>query len=139
MKQSRKISTLILWIARIWGGLILAFILFMVIAHIIESITGEAPKGEGFRNVWEIIAFGCFFVIVLGLAIAYKWEGLGGLIACLGLVIMFTALQISAPDVKMSLLDFVKQASIFIFFIFPPGFLYLLYWYTSKRKSKTLN
>lgn len=135
----KNLTKIILWIARIWGGLILAFILFMVLAHIIGSITGEEPKGEGFRNIWEVIAFSCFFIIVLGLALAYKWEGLGGLISCLGLVIMFTALQISTPEINMSLSDFVKQASIFIFFIFPPGLLYLIYWYNTKRKSKTLN
>ncbi len=130
-------TKIILWIARIWGGLILAFILFMVLAHIIGSVTGEEPKSEGFKNIWEVIAFSCFFVIVLGLALAYKWEGLGGLVAILGLLIMFTALQISAPHMKMSLLDFIKKASVFIFFIFPPSLLYVLYWYIKKKNLKT--
>ncbi|HMC00540.1 MAG TPA: hypothetical protein VKN14_05835 [Flavobacteriaceae bacterium] len=129
----KNLTKTILWIARIWGGLILAFILFMVSAHIIGSINGEEPKGEGFRNFWEVIAFSCFFVIVLGLALAYKWEGLGGLIACLGLVIMFTALHISAPNIKLTTSDLIKQVAILIL---SPGFLYLTYWYFSKRRLK---
>ena len=76
----------------------------------------------------RILSF-IFFPIstLLGLAIALIWDGLGGLIATLGLAGLFM--------VRFDLIsDFV-----FIAGIAPPGILYLVYWFLSKDRSKIDN
>ena len=81
MKNQKKNAILIRWIARIWGTLILAFVLFFILA----LIFGEDESGKGIFSTSEVITF-IFFPIstVIGLTIAFKWEGLGGLITTLG-------------------------------------------------------
>ena len=123
MANKEKTANTIRWIARIWGTLILAFVLFFLIADII----GGTENGGGLKKD-EILSF-IFFPIctVLGLAIALKWEGLGGLIATLGITGLFI--------VRFDLIsDFV-----FIAGIAPPGILYLIYWFLSKDRSKMVN
>lgn len=123
MTYKKKLANIIRWIARIWGTLILAFVLFFLIADLIDG----AENGGGLKKD-EILSF-IFFPLstVLGLAIALKWEGLGGLVATLGIMGLFI--------VRFDLIsDFV-----FIGSIVPPGILYLIYWFLSKEPSKTLH
>lgn len=65
------------WTARIYGTLILAFLLFFVLAHLF----GNDESGAGFQSSKEIIAFTCFPIgAIVGLGLAWKWVRLGGLI-----------------------------------------------------------
>lgn len=120
MANKEKIANAIRWIARIWGTLILAFVLFFLIADII----GGTESGGGLRKD-EILSF-IFFPVstLLGLAIALKWEGLGGLVATLGIIGLFI--------IRFDLISDV----VFIAGIAPPGILYLVYWFLSKNRSK---
>lgn len=120
MKNQKKTANLIRWIARIWGTLILAFVLFFVLAHIF----GDEESG-GFQGTSEIITF-IFFPVssVIGLSIAWKWEGLGGLITTLGIIGLF----IMRFDLISNLYIIVGIA--------PPGILYVLYWYLTKGQSE---
>ena len=133
-----NLKKVVLWTARIWGGLILAFVLIFLIGYIVDAISGKSD-GHGFTSVQEVIAFICFPIgTIIGLALAYKWEGLGGLIASLGLIIMLVVLTFFMPiPEQVSITDFVKHFSIFIFYIFPPGLLYLIYWFLARKSLKT--
>jgi len=113
-----KVTKTIIWIARIWSALILAFVLFFLLAYIF----GNDESGEGFRSVSEIVQFICFPVsTVVGLSIALKFEGLGGFITVIGMIILF----ILRPD-----LIFNPLAIMII-----PGLLFITYWYLSRNKS----
>jgi hypothetical protein len=116
------IVKIILWIARIWGTLILAFVLFFLIA---DLFGGETPGGGLKKN--EIMSFiffpGC---TVVGLTIALKWEGLGGLIATIGIIGLF-----------ITRIDLITNP-IFVMGIAPPGILYIIYWSLTRRQNKTL-
>lgn len=124
METKTKITAkIILWIARIWGTLILAFLLFFVLAHIF----GDEDKLGGFLNTKEVVIFFFFPVCtILGLSLALKWEGLGGLISTVGIIGLF----VLRSDLLSSL--------IFIGIIAPPGLLYLIYWYISKHRTTTI-
>ena len=75
--------SILLWVARITGTSILAFLLFFLIGHLI----GGEEHGEGFRDAREVMAFICFPIsTVVGLAIALKWEFLGGMITLAGMI-----------------------------------------------------
>ena len=118
LQKKVKLIKIILWIARIWSALILAFVLFFLIAHIF----GDDESGEGFRSVSEIVQFIGFPIsTVLGLAIAFKYEIVGGLISVLGLIILF----ILRPDLIIS--------PIIIMII--PGLLFIAYWYLSRDET----
>jgi len=92
MKNTKRIATIIRMTARIWGSLILLFLLFFVGAHIIGALFGpEGASDGGFNSVGEMLTFiFCFPVgTMIGLAIAWKWEGLGGLITAGGIICLF--------------------------------------------------
>ena len=121
-----KSAILIRSIARIWGSIIVAFVLFFLIAHLF----GNEDSGKGLRDTKELITFIFFPVSTLvGLSIAYKWEGLGGLIASLGLI--------TGPIVTGQYPNRAEDL-IFVMIIYPPGFLYLIYWFKSKKVKPDL-
>jgi len=70
-----KLSKIILWTARIWGGLILA----ITVISSIEYLQGRSlPDWKGI-----VLIIGN----IIGLSIAYKWEAIGGSIVVLGLMV----------------------------------------------------
>lgn len=117
MTKQSKFTTTIRWIARISGSLILAFILFFILAYLF----GEDESGDGFRNTNEVLSFIFFPVSTLvGLGLAYKWEGLGGIITIIGVIALF----IVRPDLLNSILMAIPVI---------PGVLYSTYWIMKKK------
>ncbi len=114
MKNQKRIATIIRLIARIWGSLILLFLLIFVGAHVLG---GEGSADSGFNSAGERLIFYLTFPVgtMVGLAIAWKWEGLGGLITSGSIIGLF----IMRPDL-ISGLFFVGMGLI--------GLLYLIYW-----------
>ena len=111
-------AKIILWVARIWGSLFLLFLLFMVGGHLIGSLFGsEDSNGEGFRSVSEMLQFILLFPVgtMIGLALALKWEGLGGFITTVAIISLF----IIRPDLITNL---------YMVGIGICGLLYLAYW-----------
>lgn len=77
---------ILLWTARITGSIILAFLLFFVLAHLF----GTDESDNGFSSTEEILTFICFPIsTIAGLSTAYKWPGLGGLITVIGCIGLF--------------------------------------------------
>ena len=112
MTDLKKAMTIIRWSARVSGTLMLLFVLFFVFAHVF----GDSESGEGFSNTKEVLSFICFpIATTIGLSLALKWEGLGGLITLLGMI----GLLALRPDLLKSLLIMIPIL---------PGFLYILYW-----------
>jgi hypothetical protein len=116
MKNKKKTANLIRWIARIWGSLSLLFLLIFVGAHILGSITNEGEPMGKFQSVEEIISFLCFPIsTIVGLALAWKWEGTGGLITIAGIAVF----HIIRPELLFNLaIDGLAG----------PGLIYLIYW-----------
>jgi len=123
MKNQKKTANIIRWIARIWGTSILAFVLFFLFAQIF----GTEEGGNKLNNTSELISF-IFFPCssIIGLAIALKWEGLGGLITTVGIIVLF-----------ITRFDLISEP-FFICGITTPGVLYLVYWYLSKGQTETV-
>ena len=120
MKNQKKTASTIRWIARIWGSLILAFVLFFLLLHLF----GNDESGEGFRSAGEVIQFLCFPIsAIIGLGLAWKWEGLGGLITVGGMIV----LAILRPDMIID----ISTIAILI-----PGLLFIIYWYLSKKEPE---
>ncbi len=100
---------IILWLARILGSIAILFLLFMTIG---ELITDSNTTSMNRSDVFALLLFPISTII--GLLLAFKWKGLGGLITVGG--IMF--LHILRPEIASSFL-----ISAFAF----PGLLYIIY------------
>ena len=127
MKNKTQIARMVLFIARFLGSISLAFLLFMVGAHLIGSFFGSGENGSGFQSTTEVFSFIFFPVsIMIGLALALKWEGLGGLITIVG-IICFHALR---PDL---IFDPMIDGLAF------PGFLFIIYWVLARNSGDLSN
>lgn len=117
MEQKNKGLTIIHWIARVLGTLTLAFLLFMVIGQFF----GAEEIGLGIGSGSDLISL-VFFPVstIIGLVLAYKWEGIGGIITVIGMI----GLHIIRPDLASNLI-------ISMFAI--PGLLYIIYAVWRKR------
>ncbi len=113
--------TVIRWIARIWGGLGGLFLLFMVLGHLFGKSEGTPSAGE-----WISLFFFPFGVMV-GLFLAYKWEGLGGIIALVSIIFFHITMQLVHGNP-----DFVP----FIDGIAAPGVLYIICWFSSREQGE---
>ena len=118
MNNKDRIVLSIKWLARISGTLILVFVLFFLLMDIFGT---EGSEGEGVISTKDMFTFICFPIsTIIGLAIAWKWEGLGGLTSTVG----FVCLSFIRPDLSSNLL-FLSLAI--------PGLLYLLFWFMTKK------
>lgn len=83
--MNTKTTRVIRWIARIWAALMVAFMLFMFIAHIVEDGIGPLT-GLTMRDALMIPSM---FITIIGLALAWKWERLGGWMTVGGIVAFY--------------------------------------------------
>jgi len=117
--KNKRLTNIILWTARILGSIIIAFVIFFLAAHIF----GNNESGEGFRDSKEIITFLLFPIgSTIGLAIAWKWEGLGGLITIISMIGLFC--------LRPELLN-----SFYIVIPIIPGLLFIAYWLITKNRK----
>ena len=120
MNDVKRNKGTIKWIARIWSILSLAFLLLFFGASIISSI-GTATFA--FKDVFQFVFFP--IGLTIGLIIAWKWEGLGGIIT-IGSIIGFHLQML----IKHGKPDFV----LFIDLLAAPGILFILYWILSLKR-----
>lgn len=74
-------------VARIVGSLALAFLLFMLIGHVVGDANG--PNGMRFGSAADLYGFLLFPVCtILGLGAAYKWPLIGGTLAMASIVLL---------------------------------------------------
>ncbi len=118
-----KSLSVLRWVARIWGSLSVAFLLFMILGHIID---GDEPFTSGFTSTKEVLIFFLFPVCTLiGLWMAWRMELLGSLMALIGVAGLFLLRQ----DLILDL---------WICVIVAPAVLYLIaWWFSRKGKSDT--
>ena len=118
-----KWNLLILNIARIWSILSLVFLIYMLGGHILAEFQDSPDKLTGsFKSTKELIMFICFPISTLvGLAVAWKYEAVGGLITLVGMVGLF----VLRPDL-------ITQP---VFLILPaPALLFLAHWAMERKQ-----
>jgi hypothetical protein len=132
-KNSRRIKV-IRWIARIWGSLILAIVLFITLGYSYNLITeGEAdPYAEEDIPPIEYSGPVLMLVSTIGLAIAWKFEGVGGLIT-VGAQVLFIILQFIQEPISLEAIFIVPL--ILSLFVMLPGLLFVMYWKETKKKG----
>ncbi len=122
-------------IARIWGTLIIAVVLFVLIGYGWDlATTGEADPYavEGYPPTENLPPL---FVLLsaVGLGIAWRWEGLGGAIAVIFNVAGVPILLIHWPITRGFPGYLVAPYGIWMI-IAVPGILFLMCWWRSKKR-----
>jgi hypothetical protein len=123
------------WIARIWGTLIVAIALLMLIGYASSWVTnGETdPYGaEGYppiENLPPLFAL----LSVLGLIVAWRWEGLGGAISVVFSLAALPVLLVHWPIAHDFPRYLVAPYGTWMI-IAIPGLLFLICWWRSKRR-----
>ncbi|WP_455170072.1 DUF7670 domain-containing protein [Aegicerativicinus sediminis] len=112
MKTTKIILNIIIWAARIWGGLVIAFVGSIIIGHLFSPVNEFGTLSD----LNELVVFICFpIATLLGLLLAYKWEFVGGAISTIAMIIL-------------AFISFDIPSEIqFILGIYTPGILYLFY------------
>ena len=72
------------WTARILGTALAAFVLFLVVGHAFSEEGLPNPFTQPLGVAFELLGL---FAAWLGVIIAWKWEGVGGLLAISGMMI----------------------------------------------------
>ena len=113
-------------IARIWSAIVIAFTLFMAVAHIVgpeaEAEVEEYPPIEILLPVVMALS-------VLGLAIAFRWEGVGGAIN-VGLFLAHLGLYWAIRGEPFPL----RAMPIFLAEVVP-GVLFLVCWWRARPRE----
>jgi len=122
--MSAKTKKILLWIARIWAALMVVFMLFMFIAHIVED--GIGPLTDLYIRDYLMIP--SMVISLIGLALGWKWERLGGIMALGGMVAFY-------------LFDFAfsgdfPRGPTFLIIAFP-GVLFLILAYTANKTDQS--
>ena len=124
----KKITKTLRWIARIWGILILAYALTLVIGYTSNWITTGTADPYQVENISPVEALPPIGILIsaLGLGIAWRWERLGGLIAVIFQFAVLLLLLIINPITE----NFPRSAIpyLLVLIVLPPGILFLVCW-----------
>ena len=116
-----KAAVTIKWIARIWSILSLAFLILFFGASIFSS-SGTATFA--FKDVFQFVFFPVGLTI--GLILALKREGLGGIIAIASII---------GFHLQMLVKHWKPDFGIFFELLAAPGILFILYWILSRKRN----
>jgi hypothetical protein len=111
-------------IARIWSGVIIGLGVIMFIAEIVEAQTTELDPYPWFENLIPVT----LFLSVVGLAVAWKWEGIGGAMA-VGLALANLLLYIATGRTQVGFVALILLP------IALPGAMFLVCWRGSRNTT----
>ncbi len=123
-KKPRNLPSLIRRIARIWSILCFGFFVFMAVMEILFP-----HGGVGWRPRDIVLAAFMPVGVFLGMALAWRWEALGGTIITLSAIGFYLAMFILDGE--------LPQAMVFTMLIplIIPGILFLISWALRRRPS----
>jgi hypothetical protein len=121
------------WIARIWSSPIIVYALMMLAGYAWNLATIGVADPYAVEGVPPIEALPpiLMFLSILGLGIAWRWEGLGGAITLVFIFAVLLLLLIQRPFTQ----DFHRWAIPYLMsmVIAIPGILFLVCWWRSRR------
>jgi hypothetical protein len=121
------------WIARIWGTIIVAIALLFIVGYAwswVTTGTADPHAVEDYPPIENLPPLFAFFSI-LGLALAWRWEGLGGAIAVLFSLAMLPILLIHWPIAEDFPRFLIAPYGVWAVLLIP-GILFLICWRRSK-------
>ena len=122
-----KIEFRLRWIARIWSIVIIVFALIMLIGYAVNWVktgTADPYAMEDYPAIENLIPL-TLILSVLGLGIAWRWEGLGGAIS-----IGFYLANLAVHFWMISPRPYPYPIAIALL---TPGILFLVCWWISRK------
>jgi hypothetical protein len=117
--KNRTVATL-RWIARISGLVFAAFFLLMFIGEGLEGMSrAHEANPIAFRALIGLVAV---FLYLLGLILAWKWEGFGGIAA----IVFIVVFAVAVPDAP------IPMYAIMAF----PAILFIICWLMSRSPKE---
>ena len=113
-------------IARIWSIIIIGFGVLMFIAEIIAAFTTESEPYPFYEN---LIPFSLGMAVV-GLAVAWKWEGVGGAITIISVLVNLGVYLFTGRTAVGAVILILTPILI-------PGILFLVVWFQSRQGLET--
>lgn len=117
-----RITHLIRRVARIWSIIIIGLGILIFIMEIIESSTIELEPYPFYEN---LIPF-TLFTAVVGLIISWRWEGLGGAITIISVLVNLGVYLLTGRTAVGAVIVILSPILI-------PGILFLVCWLRSRR------
>jgi hypothetical protein len=122
--QDERVINLVRRIARLWSAMIVALGVIIFVAEIIEASTTELNPYPWYEN---LIPF-TLFTAIAGLALAWRWEGLGGAMAVISVAVNLGTYILTEREAVGIVLLILTPVLI-------PGILMLYCWYRSRGVS----
>jgi hypothetical protein len=111
--------TALRWVARIFGTFLAAIFLFFFIAEFITDV-GSHHSDAGHLAVIILFLLGQF-----GILIAWRWEGIGGMLAAIGVVLCFL--------INLLWVHAEKNPGFVLIWLLP-AFLFLYCWWQTRKR-----
>ncbi|HLA97998.1 MAG TPA: hypothetical protein VJL34_06060 [Anaerolineales bacterium] len=120
-KTTSRAAKLVRWVARLLSLLVLGFALLIFLE--------PEPNAVEPLPLKDWIELGFYGLALLGLLLAWRWEGLGGAIAILGVL---------GNNVAFLILRGYWMGGLLIpaFFVSLPGILFLVYWAMTRNMAE---
>jgi hypothetical protein len=120
--SQRRTVTILRWVARVWSIPILIITVLIIIAPD-PNVVQPVPLTE-----W--IELSLFGLAILGLLIAWRWEGLGGILALTGILAQAVAFRMFRG------VWFVQTIPIIL--LGAPAVFFLVAWWLSRDMKRTI-
>ena len=111
-------------IARIWSALYLVTLVLIIIMELLYPHGGEEAMRPRDLVLIAFIPVGTFF----GMALAWRWEGLGGAISTLSVLGFYVAMFILDGDLP-------QEGILILLPLIIPGVLFLISWALHRQES----
>lgn len=116
----KRLITVIRWIARVAS---IPSIVALLLPYFVEGLYWLQAT-----SLREVIGHVCFFTVLVGLILAWRWEGLGGGLTVTGIAAFYVTWWLYGKSPRGP----------FFLLIAAPGLLFLLYWVLRRRAQKAL-
>jgi hypothetical protein len=114
------------WVARIWSGPIILFVLYFALGSIWSSLTNASadPYAVERATLLESLILLFFAISALGLALAWRWEKFGGIFSLVCIAGVYLTLLVQAFTTG----EFSRMMipSVMTLFVLIPGILFLI-------------
>jgi hypothetical protein len=105
-----KLATGIRWAARAWS---IPSIVALLLPYLVEGL-----YWLGATSIREVVGHACFLAVLVGLILAWRWEGLGGGLTVAGTAAFYVTWWSHGKSPRGP----------FLLLVAAPGFLFCLYW-----------
>jgi hypothetical protein len=124
--EADRATTWLRRIARGWSLIVIGVALLILVGHIVSS---DPYAVENYPPVENLMPFS-MFLSVLGLALAWRWEGLGGALNVAG----FAANLVLFRAIRGEFLPWGVTLTLSLVLV--PGILFLVCWWRSKDRGE---